>query len=301
LSPASTATGATAAGNPASTGAGTTAGPALTRRERHRQATYDEIVSVARALLRSSSTDLSLRAVAAEMGMTPPALYRYVDSYAELLVLVARAVFADVVASMTVARNRYPDDDPAAQIVASAAAFRRWALGNPAEFRLVFATPLPDESDADTAPGSRASATRPGTFTRPEVEALAPCVTDNGADLFAGFFSEIFGRLWAKYQFPVPADEDLHPAVLAVLRADLTPATVTDGFGAITPGMVWMFERAWARLYGTVTLEVFGHVHPEFIRSGALFESTMLDVGRDLGLADEWDRLVEAAREEPTD
>ena len=67
--------------NPASTGAGT-AGPALTRRERHRQATYDEIVSVARALLRSSSTDLSLRAVAAEMGMTPPALYRYVDSYA---------------------------------------------------------------------------------------------------------------------------------------------------------------------------------------------------------------------------
>ena len=52
-----------------------------------------------------------------------------------------------------------------------------------------------------------------------------------------------------------------------------------------------MFERAWARLYGTVTLEVFGHVHPGFITTGALFEATVLDIGADLGLAGEWERL----------
>jgi AcrR family transcriptional regulator len=258
----------------------------MTRRERQRQATFDEIVAVSRGLLRSSTAELSLRAVAAEMGMTPPALYRYVDSYAELLVLVARSVFADVVATMTLARDAYPDDDPAAQIVASSAAFRRWALGNPSEFRLVFATPLPDDAEA-------------GRAAAPTIEVLAPCVTDNGSDLFAAFFSEVFGRLWARYRFAIPADEDLHPAVLAVLRADLEPATAATGLGAVTPGMVWTFERAWARLYGTVTLEVFGHVHPEFIRSGALFESTMLDIGSDLGLAGEWDRLREVARAEP--
>ena len=51
----------------------------VTRRERQREATYDEIVSVAAELL-DEGADLSLRAVASRMGMTPPALYRYVAS-----------------------------------------------------------------------------------------------------------------------------------------------------------------------------------------------------------------------------
>lgn len=57
---------------------------APTRRERQRAATHDEIVTVARQLLGSPDA-LSLRAIAAEMGLTAPALYRYVDSYHELL------------------------------------------------------------------------------------------------------------------------------------------------------------------------------------------------------------------------
>ncbi|MGH3362154.1 MAG: TetR/AcrR family transcriptional regulator, partial [Nocardioides sp.] len=54
--------------------------PTTTRRERQREATYDEIVRTARALL-AEGEELSLRAVAGRMGMTAPALYRYVGSY----------------------------------------------------------------------------------------------------------------------------------------------------------------------------------------------------------------------------
>src|SRR6478672_7810745 len=108
-------------------GSAATSSAAPTRRERQRQATYDEIVEVSRRLLRASE-DVSLRAVSAEMGMTPPALYRYVDSHAELMVLVARSVFEDVVAAMTIARDGQAPDDPSAQIVAASAAFRAWAL-----------------------------------------------------------------------------------------------------------------------------------------------------------------------------
>lgn len=251
-----------------------------TRRERQRQATAEEIVEVARRLLRDSE-DVSLRAVAAEMGLTAPALYRYLDSHAELMMVVARSVFADVVAEMTTARDRHPDDDPAAQIIASTSAFRTWALGNREEFRLVFATPPTPELEALHQLG----ATRPLT----SLDACMP--EENGVRLFGAFFSEIFGRLWTRYQFPVPEDDELPPAVLSVLAEQTKPAEVTDGLGSVSPGMVWMFERAWARLYGTVTLEVFGHVHPGFISSGALFEATMLDIGRDLGLEGEWDRL----------
>lgn len=254
--------------------------PTPTRRERQRQATADEIVEVSRRLLHDAD-DVSLRAVAAEMGMTAPALYRYVDSHAELLTLVARSVFSDVVAEMTTARDEHPDDDPAAQIVASTAAFRRWALGNREEFRLVFATPPTPEIEALHEAGASQ-----------EITTLEGCLpVETGVHEFGAFFSEIFGRLWVRYRFPVPEDDQLPPAVLEVLSEQIKPAEVTDGLGGVTPGMVWMFERSWARLYGTVTLEVFGHVHPGFISSGALFEATMLDIGRDLGLEGEWDRL----------
>jgi AcrR family transcriptional regulator len=265
---------------------------APTRRERQRQATYDEIVAVSRRLLREGQ-DVSLRAVATEMGLTAPALYRYVDSHAELMALVARAVFADVVAEMTVARDGHPVDDPAAQIVAAVTAFRRWALGNREEFRLVFASPPTPETQALV----ESAAQRP-------ITTLEGCVPEElGVHEFSAFFSDIFGRLWQKYRFPVPADDELPEGVLEVLTAEAAESepgsdklpTMRQDIG-VTPGMVWVFERSWARLYGTVTLEVFGHVHPGLISTGALFQATVADIGADVGLADEWGRLQAIAR-----
>lgn len=250
---------------------------APSRRERQRQATYDEIVEVARGLLRASQ-DVSVRAVAQEMGLTAPALYRYVDSYAELMRLVARSIFADVVAAMAAARDAQAPDDPSARIVVSAAAFRRWALNNPEEFQLVFASP-----------SARLGATPQAGSGLRSLHDCAP--EDTGADLFAAYFSEMFGALWEKYHFAVPADSDLDPQLVRALAEELKPDTVTDRLGGPTAGMIWMFERAWARLYGTVTLEVFGHVHPAFISTGALFDATMLDIGQELGIQNEWPRL----------
>jgi AcrR family transcriptional regulator len=280
---------------------------APTRRERQRQATYAEIVDVSRRLLRASE-DVSIRAVASEMGLTAPALYRYVDSHSELMLLVARSIFADVVAAMTVARDEHPADDPAAQIVASAAAFRKWALSNREEFQLVFASAMSSALE-EAAQQVRAAGLHEAGRTdqsappatggeQPSVlAALEDCMPEEtGVHLFGAFFSEIFGRLWARYRFHVPEDAELDPRLLEALRPDAKPDAVTDGFPGPTPGMVWMFERAWARLYGTVTLEVFGHVHPAFISTGALFDATMLEMGRELGIAEEWPRLQVIAR-----
>jgi AcrR family transcriptional regulator len=261
-----------------------------TRRERQRQATFDEIVEVSRRLVREGG-DVSIRAVAQEMGLTPPALYRYVDSHAELLVLVVRSIFEDVVAAMTVARDAQAPDDPSAQVVAASAAFRAWALRNKTEFQMVFASSESMQLN-ETAQASKATNSKLMT-------SLADCLPDDsGVHLFAAFFSEIFGRLWVKYQFPIPADEDLDPELLEILRSEIKPDGVTDGLGSPTPGMVWMFERAWARLYGTVTLEVFGHVHPGMITTGALFTATLLDIGADLNISDEWPRLQLVAKAE---
>ena len=255
-----------------------------TRRERQRQATYDEIVEVSRGLLQRGE-DVSIRAVAQVMGLTPPALYRYVDSHAELLQLVVRSIFVDIVSAMTVARDAHPHDDPGAQIVASSAAFRAWALAHPREFELVFAS----QEAIDTKSAEHGSAQ---DLLVPDEGAGAV----SGVQLFSAFFSEIFGRLWVRYRFPIPPDDELEPELLEVLRAELKPAQVVKGFPEPTPGMIWLFERCWAKLYGTVTLEVFGCVHPAFVSTGALFTATMLDLGRELGMAGEWARLQEVAR-----
>jgi AcrR family transcriptional regulator len=239
---------------------------APTRRERHRAATYHEIVTVARALL-SSPDALSLRAVAAEMGLTAPALYRYVDSYHELMMLVAHAIFEDVISAMTSARDRHGDDDPAAQIVASTVAFRAWALAHPAEFGLIFANAAIADALHPTHPSS------PG-----------------GGAQFSGFFTDIFLRLWDRYQFTVPTDADLEPALLARLRELLSTGTLPCVPGH-PMGLSWIFIRCWTRLYGTITLEVYGHMDPGVIASGALFRAMLEDNGRDLGFGEDWPRL----------
>jgi AcrR family transcriptional regulator len=244
--------------------------PAPTRRERQRAATYDEIVTVARKLLGSPDA-LSLRAIAAEMGLTAPALYRYVDSYHELLMLVARAIFEDVILAMSSARDRHDDDDPAAQIVASAAAFRAWALANPSEFGLIFANPAIAEA----------------------VEVLKPAdpSSQGGGAEFSGFFTDIFLRLWDRYQFTVPTDSDLEPALRDRLCEQRASGTLPCDFPGQPVGLAWIFIRCWTRLYGTVTLEVFRHMDLGVIASGALFRAMLEDNGRDLGFGDDWPRL----------
>ena len=50
---------------------------------------------------------------------------------------------------------------------------------------------------------------------------------------------------------------------------------------------------AWAGLYGTVTLEVFGHIDPRIVDKALLFRAMLEDQAIPLGLADELPRLRE--------
>jgi AcrR family transcriptional regulator len=237
---------------------------APTRRERQREATYDEIVRVSRALL-AEGAELSLRAVAGRMGVTPPALYRYVASYQELVDLVAFEIDkAATEEHLRPAAERQDRDDPAAQILAAAVAFRRWALTHPREFALVFANPIADTSCA-----------------RREM------ITTSAS---GHFFHDRLIDLWHHNHFPHPELDDLPPDVADALRDPLLPIDierVPEGHR----GMLWIFINAWAGLYGTVTLEVFGHMDPRIIESGAMFaEMVSTQMGR-LGIESERERF----------
>src|ERR1700722_18077944 len=73
-----------------------TAHPA-SRRDRLRAATAEEIISTARRLLVRSGPDaVTLRAIAREMGMTAPGLYRYFDNREELVRHICAAIFTEL-------------------------------------------------------------------------------------------------------------------------------------------------------------------------------------------------------------
>lgn len=236
----------------------------LTRRERQRQATFEEIVEVSRKLLRETHS-VSLRAVAQEMGMTPPALYRYVDGYDELILLVAKAIFAEVVDTMRATVAKYDDSDPGAQLVSAAVAFRHWALAHPDEFEILFAS-------RETA-GYKGRAAQEGGFE------------------FASMFSEIFLRVYDHYGFDLSEADALPAELIAGLEHARAEGTLPCEFPGQPIGLVWIFMRCWARVYGTVTLEVFGHIDESVIDSGAMFAAMMDDNGRELNLGDDFDRL----------
>ena len=228
-----------------------------TSRRQNRLDTEARIVAAARSLLVSSG-EVTLRAVARELGLTAPALYRYAPNHQELVRMVAIAIDSVVAERITAAAERQPADDPAARLIAACVEFRQWALANRKEFALV--------------------------FTNVDVECIKEHDQSSGL-VFAGLLL----ALWQERRFPVPALDDLDPGLAEILRTPDAPVDPATPSGL--EGLTWLLVQGWSRLYGTVTLEVFGHVDARLVEEGHLFRSMIADQAVPLGLSDDLARL----------
>ena len=244
----------------------------LSRRDRLRAATVEEIIRTARRLLVESGPEaMSLRAIAREMGMTAPGLYRYFDSHEELHRHVCASIFTELgqdihrAIQAAGAPAATPDDMTAkltAKMVGACQEFRRWALNHQGEFALVFGVPLPGLDDA-------------------RYDAADECALE-----FAGTFLTLFLELWNAAPFPVPPAGDIDPG----LREQLT--RYRDWLGTDIPlGAVLTFLRCWTVLYGAVAMEVFGHMKFALEDSAPMFEFTLGDLAALVGLRYPLDRL----------
>ena len=242
--------------------------PTMTRRERQREETYAEIVRASRELLRDGA-ELSLRAVAGRMGMTAPALYRYVASYQELVDLVAFEIDKSATEGFAAAADALPQDDPAGRLVAAATEFRMWALGSPREFATVFANPVADTS-----------------CVRRELLTQA-----SSGHLMTG----LIHRVYHERGFTIPTLEELPESVREAMLDPLIPAPHED-LTAEDRGLLWVDMQGWTALYGVVVLEVMGHMDPRVIESGEMFIDTIRRYAPLLGLEDDVDRLLDLAR-----
>ncbi|HJP78267.1 MAG TPA: TetR/AcrR family transcriptional regulator [Pseudonocardiaceae bacterium] len=234
-----------------------------TRRERSRDDTQQEIRRVARELLVSQGREaVSLRAIAREMGITAPAIYRYHASLEDLLQQLCQDICTDLAAEMATDLSAIPEQDTPAQVFAVCRGFRSWALRHPQEFSLVFASP----------PGSGAPA-------------------HDLNDPFGRIFLTVAGRVLATRQLAMPADEDVPVELredLAQFRVTLFDTLAEAGLDLpehVFPlGAAYTMLRFWVRLYGQVALEVFGRFPFAVSAPEPLFESMLAELAEEVGL-----------------
>jgi len=232
---------------------------AVSRRDRVRAATTGEIKQTARRILVADGPEaVSLRAIAREMGMTAPALYRYFSSREDLLRGVCGDIFSEIASDIRAAAIQAGEasgGDVTAKLIAACREFRRWALTHHEEFGLLFGTPLPG------------------------LEPLHGDETDKCAMDFGNSFMGLFLELWLRYPFPVPADHEIEPGLAAQL------ARYVGGLGVDLPlGAALVFLRCWVRLYGMVSLEVFGHLGFALDDAAPMFEITLAELASLVGL-----------------
>ncbi|MGH3661142.1 MAG: TetR/AcrR family transcriptional regulator [Micromonosporaceae bacterium] len=242
---------------------------APTRRERLRAATVEEIKQTARRLLVAEGpAAISLRAIAREIGMTAPALYRYFPSHEALMEGLCVDLSSELVTELMRARDAEPSSDPAVKLLAACLAFRTWAIDHPAEFSLIFAS----------------------TRRHPQAGAAGASAADASGDGCVGGLREVkhrFGEvfleqvleLWQRNHFPLPPSEDLPEALCEQLRRYVDE----DQLG-IPIGVAHVFLSGWARLYGLVALEVFGHLDFALDDVEPMFQAEINQLARQLGV-----------------
>ncbi len=236
---------------------------APTRRERLRTATLSEIKDTARKLLVTGGAEaVSLRAIARDMGMTAPAIYRYFPSLEALVSGLAGDLYDELRVTVEAARDA-AGTDPARQLGDMCRAMRRWAVGHPAEFTLIFGNPVPGIAEfADTCGDPDHPGLRLGEVF------LAPLL-----DLAQG------------RPLPTPPAEVLRQR----LDGHLTP--FANNHGELPIEVAYLCLSAWTRLYGLVAMEVFGQLSWAIDEPEALFETELVAVLGQLRTAEPGDAL----------
>jgi AcrR family transcriptional regulator len=235
------------------------------RRDRVRADTVREIKRTARrVLVEQGEAGLALRAVAREMGMTAPALYRYFDSREDLIEHVVADLYTELHEELEAACAAADPATTAQKLMVASRTFRAWAMTHRQEFGLLFGDPADDVLRDRTM------------HEGPAHEAK---------QRFGAVFGALVTELWLTRGFPIWADEDIEPSLREQLQA------CAEIFPVELPlGVVHVFLSCWIRLYGMVCMEVFGHLQFALHDAEPMFESELRRLGEFLGIADEYRR-----------
>jgi len=212
-----------------------------TARARARAEITEEIKQEARRQLAEEGTDLSLRAVARALGMASSAVYRYFASRDELLTALIIETY-DTVGEAAEQAAAAAGPTVGDRWLALATAIRSWAFAHPHDYSLVYGSPVPGyrAPEATIAPAER-------------VSLVALRIVSDGV---------------ASGEITRAAELDMPSAV----RDDLTRINVLAELD-LPPDVLARGLIVWTHLFGTISFELFGHLHNVIHDYDAFFES----------------------------
>jgi AcrR family transcriptional regulator len=227
--------------------------PAASIRARVRAEMTEEIKAIARRHLAVDGANLSLRAVARDLGVVSSALYRYFANRDDLLTALIIDAYNALGTAVESAEAAVPRADLLGRWLAVCHAVRDWALAQPYEYALIYGSPVPGyQAPTDTvAPATRG------------VLVLGGILRDGTA---SGALSPRPGERLPK---PVRAD-------IVRLRDEAFPGVPES---ALARGMT-----GWVQLFGSVSFELFGQYNNVVDHRREFFEYQMRAMAGYIGI-----------------
>ena len=209
------------------------------RRERRHEQTRQEIKQIASQQMAQQGTgSISLRGIAAEMGMRAPSLYNYYTNRDNLITDLLVDSYTHQAEILEQASASCQTQETIACLLTTILAYRQWAVEHPNEFALIAGSPIPGY-------------VAPVEETLPQARRSLKVLLD------------ILQRAW---------DEQL----LHLSSPAITPETFNDDFLAwcrengYALSVIFLFLECYAFLQGVIALEVFGHL-PFFLNEPVAF------------------------------
>lgn len=236
---------------------------AKTARQRARAEITAEILQAARTrLTQAGPGELSLRAVARDVGMVSSAVYRYFPSRDDLLTALLIEAYDELGATAEAADDAVADrDDAAARWLATCRATRAWAVEHRHDYALLYGSPV-------TGYAAPQDTVVPATRVIVRLVEIVMTAVAAGA-IPPGTANEE----------PHPFDTSVRGAVEAI--RDLGGPSATEA----PAELVGRTLMAWSTIFGTISFELWGHLVGSVSDHEAFFDGVAARLWTDLGLS----------------
>jgi AcrR family transcriptional regulator len=239
---------------PSTRGPARTATSANSLRARVRAEMVEEIKRTARRhLAEQGASNLSLRAVARDMGFVSSAVYRYFASRDELLTALILDGYGALGAAVEQAEATVERADLSGRFAAICHGVRDWARASPHEYALLYGSPVP---------GYHAPQDTVGPATR--VTALLGALLVDGA---------------ASGVLRAPAGEWLSP----IVHTEMIRIADTS-FPGVPAALMARGLVVWTELFGAVSFDIFNRLEGIIVDRDAWFDHQITALTRYVGL-----------------
>ncbi|HYO89847.1 MAG TPA: TetR/AcrR family transcriptional regulator [Candidatus Limnocylindrales bacterium] len=218
-----------------------------TRNDIQHEATRAHILETARAQMALFGTaGIGLRAIARELGLTAPALYRYFPSLDDLITALIVENFTALAEALETARDQAVGG-PVERLRAVMMAYRAWAVARATDFQLIYGNPIPG-------------------YHAPS-EVTVPIVV-RGFVVIVGLIEEALqsGALAPRLPY-----DHIPPATAAYLHEVIE----RDGY-PVSAQALYLAIVSWTAGHGTIVLEMFHHLQP-VIGDAAIFYAAQVE------------------------